>query len=103
MHITIIKIGEQIHHCSQEELENYQPELLDGTATVMGTYSVDLSEDITTGLEAHQAIGDALSSVREVASALLCDEQSQSKDGRTDYHKVLLDLCDQIESELNNL
>ena len=103
MYITVIKIGGQTHHCSQEELVNYQPELLDGTAKVMLTYSVDLSEDITTGLEAHQAIGDALSSIREIASALLCDEQSQSKDGRTDYHKVLLDLCGQIESQLNNL
>lgn len=103
MHITVIKLGGQTHHCSQEELENYQPELLEGTAKVVLTYSVDLSEDITTGLEAHQAIGDALSSVREVASALLCEEKSQSQDGRTDYHKVLLDLCDQIESQLDNL
>ena len=112
MHITVIKIGGQTHHCTQEELENYRPERLDGTAKVLLTYSVDLSEDVTTGLKAHQAIGDALSSVREIArkisleeraSALLCDEQSQSKDGRTDYFKVLLDLCDQIESELGNL
>lgn len=101
MHITVIKIGGQTHHYTQEELENYQPELLDGTAKVMLTYSVDLSEDVTTGLLAHQTIGDTLSSIREVAMALLCEEKSQSQDGRIDYHKVLLDLCDQIESQLN--
>lgn len=88
MDITIIQTSSgEIHHCNQEQVENFYPELTSGEAFIVETYSTTTRD-----------IRDSLHSIREVAMALLCDEQSMSKDGRVDYQKTLLDLCEQIEN-----